>query len=88
MCFKKIKEGYRIWKAKYSIHPVTLQVANREIMAGYEAGWRDSLYPFFKPVCAYNFILLMIRFVTEGTKLNHWYFLYGSMGIEMRMVLW
>lgn len=55
-------------------------------MAGYEATWRTSLAPFFKPACAYNFILIGIRYMTSGTKMFHWYFLYGSMSFSLLLI--
>ena len=55
-------------------------------MTDYEAKWRDSLYPFFKPVNALHLILMIVRFAKDGQKLTHWYFLFGSMTLSLLLI--
>ena len=66
---------------------MSLKVEDKELMAGYEASWRDSIYPFVKPVTAWNFILIVGSFATdEEHKLTHWYYLYGSMSLSLFLI--
>ena len=55
-------------------------------MIDYEAKWRDSLCPFFKPVNAIHLILMIVRFANDGQKLTHWYLLYGSTTLSLLLI--
>ena len=55
-------------------------------MIDYEAKWRDSIYPFLKPVTAIHLILMIIKFANEGQNLTHWYLLRGSMTLSLLLI--
>ena len=65
---------------------MSLKVRDKELMAGYDASWIDTIYPFAWLVNIWNFILIVARFVTDGQKITHWFYLYGSMSVSFFMI--
>ena len=51
-------------------------------MTDYEAKWRDALYPLFKPVCVWNLIQMILRYVSNEKNRTQLFFLYGTMTLS------